>query len=306
MLKKYVIGLLVVVLVLLGGCSESKAVDDNLDDKIIKVGVSIVPQETFVKAVGGDKVSVVTMIPPGTSPANYGPTPKEMASLEDADLYFAIGVNAEIENILPTVEENESIKVIHLSDEIENVYPARFFGESSHEEDEHEEDEHNHDGRDPHIWMSPKRVIEMIKVIERELALNDPDNEEFYEKNMNEYIKKLEEVDLNVKDMVAKSENKTFIIYHPSLGYFSDDYGLKMVSIENDGKEGTIDDLKEVVDLSKAEKIKKVIYQSEFDSKQAEILAGEIDGEAVMIAPLSSDYIDNLKKIAEVVINVGY
>ena len=299
--------LLVLALVFLSSCSNSKDIEDSYKNEKIKIGVSIVPEEAFIKAVGGEKVSLVTMIPPGTSPANYGPTPKEMAQLENADLYFAIGVNAEIENILPNIEENSSTKIIHLSKEIESIYPSRFFGEISEEHGEEEaEEDHDHSGRDPHIWMSPKRVIEIIRVIEKELSFVDPENQGFYKENMDKYIEELEDLDSYIRTAALESKNKTFIVYHPSLGYFADDYGLEMVSIESDGKEGTIENLKSVIDFSKDRGIKRVLYQSEFDSKQAEILAGEIDGEAIMIEPLSKDYINNLKQISEVILNVGY
>ena len=96
-------GLLYIVMIMLTiamvGCGsgdsdkDTAKVNDRLDgeDKEkIKIAVSIVPQATFVKAVGGDWVDVVTMIPPGNSPSNYQPTPKEMTNLSEAEIYFAI------------------------------------------------------------------------------------------------------------------------------------------------------------------------------------------------------------------------
>ena len=173
----------IVVFVLLAGllvaCQKS-----NSDQKKLQVAVSIVPQETFVKAVGGDLVDVVTLIPPGSSPANYQPTPKQMARLSESSIYFSIGVPAETANIMHKIEDfNEDIKIVELADIVDEQYSARFFEEDheenehaheeehgeeheedvhvegSHSEETHEEDEegHSHAGRDPHIWMSPKR-----------------------------------------------------------------------------------------------------------------------------------------------------
>ena len=63
--------------------------------KKIIAAVSIVPQDTFVKAVAGNLVDTVVLIPPGYSPENYAPSPRELIPLSEALLYFSIGVPAE-------------------------------------------------------------------------------------------------------------------------------------------------------------------------------------------------------------------
>jgi zinc transport system substrate-binding protein len=291
-------------MLLLVGCQNNSS--DNL-----KVAVSIVPQETFVKAVAGDLVDVVVLIPPGNSPANYQPTPKEMEEFNASQVYFHIDVPAE-EHILESVPSD--IKLIDLAEYVDEMYPARYFEEEhedEHEEEEHEEDnheeeghDHDHSGRDPHIWLSPKRVIKMVEVIRDELILLDPDNKEVYEKNAKSYIMELEGLDKELTEIFNGLDNKAFIMYHPSFGYFADDYGLEMHAIESEGKKATIQELEEVIHIATDENIKYVFYQEEFDSSQAEIVAKEIEGETIKVAPLSGDYINNLKSIAEKMNNI--
>jgi zinc transport system substrate-binding protein len=107
--NKYVIlSIIMATLLLIGGCSktEKNANSTNtVKNEKVKVAVSIVPQESFVKAVGKDLVEVTTMIPPGHSPANYEPSPKEMIGLSNASMYFAIGVPTEKANILTKLED---------------------------------------------------------------------------------------------------------------------------------------------------------------------------------------------------------
>lgn len=249
------------------------------------IAVSVVPQETFVKKVGGDYVEVITMIPPGYSPANYAPTPKELMDFSEAKIYFTIGVPAEKGYILPKISSfNEDVKIVSLQNEIEETYPARYFSEES---------------RDPHIWLSPKRVILMIDIIRRELSALDPDHSEYYEQNAEKYINELEELDIWIKNITDKITNRTFIVYHPSFGYFADDYNLEMLSLEKDGKEATPKTLQEMVDAAKEEGIKVIFYQAEIDSKQTISFAEEIGGKSLMVNPLSEDYIQNLKRMAE-------
>ena len=327
-MKKIVVYIVNLVLILtLVSCAKEEMSQDG-----ITVAVSIAPEESFVKAVAGDLVDVVTLIPSGASPTNYQPSPKEMTQFQNADLYFTIGVATEASNILPNIADNNSeINIIHLEEIVAESYAPRYFSEEDiHEEDAHDEDahdedahdedvhdedahneevhdedhDHDHEGKDPHIWLSPKRVIVMVGEIQKQLMALDPENADIYEENAKAYIEELEALDTNLEETISKLENKTFIIMHPSLGYFADDYGLKMVALEQDGKESTASHLQEVIEFTKANNIKVVFYQTEFDSSQAETLASEINGEVLAIDVLSSDYMNNMDHILELFTDV--
>jgi len=249
------------------------------------VAVSIVPQETFVKKVGGDNVEVITMIPPGYSPANYAPTPRELMQFSDAEIYFTLGVPTEKVNILPEVESfNEDMKIVSLQDEVEKIYPARYFSPET---------------RDPHIWMSPKRAIVMVDTIQKELSALDPQNEEYYKSNAEKYKNELAQLDEQLKEITENMSNRTFFIFHPALGYFADDYNLNMYALEKGGKDATPKTLQEMIDIAKKENIKVIFYQAEIDSKQTAAFAEEIGGKSLKVNPLSADYISNLENIAE-------
>lgn len=282
-MKKLFLFVLINVLVLTG-CSTN-----TVDSKKPIIAVSIVPQETFVKAVAGDLVDVVVMIPPGNSPANYQPTPKQMTVFDSADIYFSIGVTAE-SNIKPLIN-SEKINMVYLEEVVEAVYDDRYFDEDSNTDD------HDHEGRDPHIWLSPMRVILMVETIKNELIELDPDNREIYENNASEYISELVDLDEYLKESFKMLKTNEFIIYHPAFGYFADDYNLEMITIEEEGKEATARRLEEVIDLAKDHNIQFILYQEEFDNQQAELIAKEINGTAIKVAPLSEDYINNLKNI---------
>ncbi|MBZ4687905.1 MAG: transporter substrate-binding protein [Clostridiales bacterium] len=316
--KIHIIFLICVLTILFSGCStgstaadKSRPATTEANDKKPAVAVSIVPQATFVKAVAGDLVDVVTMIPPGNSPTNYAPSPRELTQLSEASLYFSIGVPTEKANILPKLADfNKNLKVVDLARHVAEVYPERYF-DSAEEQDEPADDhhreqveDHHHSGRDPHIWLSPKRVQVMVQVIADRLSEIDPGNKDTYQKNAQSYQELLSQVDRKIKTVLSGVTNKTFLVYHPVFGYFADDYGLKMVAIEKHGKEATIEHMQEVIDLAKQKNIKVIFYQAEIDSKQAQTIAEEIGGKTLQVAPLAPNYIDNLEKIAELFSNV--
>ncbi len=245
-----------------------------------KIAVTIVPQADFVKAVCGDNFDVVTLIPPGYSPESYEPSPATLAALEDAAIYFTIGVPAEDAGILPDI--GESVKVVALEDEVANTYPDRTEG----------------GGRDPHIWLSPKRVKVMVEAIARELSEYDPQNAETYMANAGAYNERLDKLDKFLAQTFSALEDRSFVVFHPAFGYLADDYGLVMYAIEEEGKEATAGHMQKIIDIAKEKGIKTVFYQAEIDSKQAKALADELGGEAVMLEPLAADYIPNMEKMA--------
>lgn len=279
------IALLLSLVVLGAGCNSKVALVPTASSGKLKVAVSIVPQATFVKAVGGDLVDVVTMIPPGVEPENYAPSPQQMVQFSDAQIYFAIGVPSEKAAILPRVHDlNANLKVVDLPALVDSVYPPRLFPAGD---------------RDPHMWLSPRRVQEIVRITAQQLANLDPTHQTTYEENARIYIASLNKLDQDIRTSLAGLTNRTFIVYHPAFGYFADDYGLKMIALEEEGKEATAINLQKVIDLAKQEHIKVIFYQAEVDSKQSRTLAAEIGGQAEMVTPLDPDYINNLEKIAQ-------
>jgi len=275
--SKYLVVIFIIILIF----SLTACADNNADSKLL-VAVTIAPQKNFVEAVGGKRVEVVTMIPPGNSPGNYAPSPKEYIKFSDADIYFSIGVPADKVNILPRTRDfNEKIEIIRLDEEVAKKIDDRYFAPGK---------------RDPHIWLSPERVKVMIDIIAIELSEKDKEHADFYQENAKKYKSKLNKVDNEIKDIMQNLNNKSFIIYHPSFGYFADEYGLEMIAIEKDGKEATAKRLQEIIDRARKENIKVVFYQKEIDSRQSEAIAEEIGGKTVQIEPLAEDYLNNLKK----------
>lgn len=271
-------------LCLVAGCND-KQVSVPAGQSKLKVAVTIVPQATFVKAVGGDLIDVVTMVPPGGNPENYSPTPQQMMEFSNAQIYFAIGVPSEKATILPKIKDlNSNIKLLDLPELVDQKYPPHVFATGE---------------RDPHMWLSPRRVKEIVLITAEELSQLDPAHRDIFAANAQAYNTQLDQLDQDIKTSLAGLSNKTIIVYHPAFGYFAEDYGLNMVALEEEGKEATAINLQKVIDLAKKENIKVIFYQAEIDSKQSHTMAAEIGGQAEMIAPLDPDYINNLQKTVQ-------
>ncbi|NLP29589.1 MAG: zinc ABC transporter solute-binding protein [Clostridiales bacterium] len=257
---------------------------DELDQRPI-VAVSIVPQKTFVEAVCEDLVEVITIIPPGYSPENYEPSSKQVEKLNDISIYFSIGVPAE-GKILSNIDNN---RVVMLHEKVASVYPDLTFGSGE---------------RDPHIWLSPKRVKVMVEAIAEEMSKMDEENRDRYLSNAEKYLKELDDLNNKMSSILEDIDNRKFIVYHPAFQYLADDYNLEMYALEDEGKETTPRHLENMIDFAKGEDIKVIFYQEEIDSHQSKAFAEEINGIAIQLSPLAADYIESMTRMANVLSEV--
>jgi zinc transport system substrate-binding protein len=292
-MKKIWIVLILIAGLLFSGCTSEEAIDQN--KKLIVVGIS--PMKEWVEIIGGDSVQVQVMIPPGNSPANYEPTTRQLLVLEKMDRYFAVGVGAETDGFLTRLYPDGDQRVIRLDQAVSEVYPDRMMTAHGHGDEEVEDLDHA--GRDPHIWLSIPRTKVMIQRITEELSIINPDEKESYHNRSEAYLASLEKLDQDFKARFSEAPNNHFLLFHPSLGYFAEEYGLEMMVIEEDGKSATPSHLMEVIDEAKEKDIRTVFYQEEFDENQAKTIAEELDGNLVSLSILKENYLSGMKEIGE-------
>lgn len=286
----------------LGACGAAvKPVPAAQETGPLTVAVGIVPQAAFVEAVAGGRVRVTAIVPPGNSPETYQPTMAQMRMLSDAAVYFTLNLPTERASILPRLSSlNEDIVVVDLQAAVAAVYPLL---DPAHG---HGDDEDGHaETADPHVWLSPRRVIIMVQTIADSLSALDEDGRGVYQKNAARYIDELTALDAELSQTLAPLENRTFIIYHAAYAYFADDYGLEMVAVENEGKKASAADLAAVITLARQRGIKTVFYQRELDVNQARTIAAEIGGVAMAVEPLSRDYTGALRDLAKALAEAG-
>ncbi len=256
------------------------------DDRV-GVVVTILPQAEFVENVGGEKVRVTVMVPPGASPHTYEPTPSQMTALAKAEMYAKVGSGVEFELVWmdKLLATNPDMLVVDCSQGIELQEMVA-------------EDEHEHSEReDPHIWMSPANAQIMVRNICAGLIETDPENRRYYEQNRDNYLAQLAEIDREITDSLAGVENRRFMVYHPAFGYFTREYDLTMISIEKEGKEPTAAGLTHLIEQAKAHDIRVIFAEPQFNPKSAEVVAEAIGGRVVLIDALAKDYIGNLRLI---------
>lgn len=289
-MKNYIY-LSLLLFLLIVGCN-------NASDNISTISVTIEPQRYFVEKIAGDKFEVNTIVPSGTSPETYDPTPSQMVALGKSVLYFKVGYlgfeNAWGKNL---EENNVDVHIVNSSNNIKLINGDEHTVEIG---DEHNHEGHSHDGVDPHIWSSPKTALIMAENILNALVVADVENQKYYRDNFKFLEAEIIETDKRITELLENSPVKSFIIYHPALGYFARDYNLTQYSIELDGKNPSPKQLKEMIDFANASGIKTIFVQKGFDVKNAESLAKEVQASIHSIDPLSYNWSEELIKIAEI------
>jgi zinc transport system substrate-binding protein len=292
------IGLL--VLLTAAGCSKKEGSSDKLG-----IVVSIVPLQEFAEKIGGDKVSVSAMVPPGASPHSYEPTPDQLVNVGKAKMYVRVGspVEFELTWLDKIISTNRDMAVVDASEGITLVkmeHKHEHEGEIHHEDEPEEHDSEEHDkGYDPHIWLSPKNAVIMVENIHKSLISLDPENKEYYASNKDAYIKELNALDSEIQDALSGKKSRMFMVFHPAWGYFAKDYNLEQIPIEEEGKEPTAKGIQSLIDQAREHNIKVIFASPQFSTKSAEVIAKEIKGRMVLIDPLEKDYITNLNKVSQ-------
>ena len=256
---------------------------ENPDNTKIGVVVSVAPEAEFVNAVGGDKVNVTVMVPPGADPHTYEPLAEQLKDVSQAKMYVEVGTPLEFElNYMDKIRSiNPNMLIVNSSSGV-NLIPNSA---------EHEE------GADPHIWVSPKNAKIMVENIYQNLVQIDPSNQEYYKKNRDNYIQKLDELDKNITQSLKGKENTNILVYHPAWAYFCKDYHLNQISIESGGKEPTPQEIANIVDIAKKDNIKVIFVEPQYSPRSAEVITSEIGGQVITVDDLSENYLDNMKKV---------
>lgn len=280
--------------------------------------VNILPQKYFVEKIVKDKFNVIVMVKPGSSPHNFEPKPSQMKSLDTAKAYFLIGdltesawldkfkQNAKNTLFVDTTVGIKKITMVAHTHHDEDEHNNHDKNAHKHEDDKsiHSHDDYSHEsGLDPHIWLDPSLVKIQARNIYNAVVNLDSKNKNFYKKNYEDFLLELDTLDRQIKEILKPYQENSFMVFHPSWGYFAKRYDLKQISIEIEGKEPKPSELVELIDEAKEHNIKIIFVAPQFSQKSAKTIANSINGNVVYIDPLTEDWYNGLLNTAKAIAN---
>lgn len=238
------------------------------------ITVSIEPLRFFTEAVAGEKWKVASMVPAGSSPETYDPTPGQLVALSRSAAYLSIGRIGFEQAWMERIRENAPRMPVY--DISKGVKPA-------------EGHVHGSTHADPHIWNSTRNARIIAANICEALCELDSANASLYHERLDSLDARIGRTEETIQTMLRKAD-KAFLIYHPALTYFARDYGLKQICIEEEGKEPSPSRLQELVREAREADVRVVFIQQEFDTRNAQMMAEETGTKPVVINPLGYDW----------------
>lgn len=245
----------------------------------ISVFTGVEPVRHLAKAVGGDRVRVAVLVPPGQSPHTFEPSPRKLAALERADLYFAAGMPFEAAWVDRLQRALPRLRVVHL------LPDAADHG-------------HDHEHGDPHPWTDPLAAIALADRIRQGLAQSDPAGAAGYDDRFRVLEQRLTDAHRAMAATLEPHRGRTFVVYHPAWGALAERYGLRQLAVESAGKSPGARHLVEVITRARDEGACAVFVQPQVSRRAAEVVANAVGAEVVVMDPLAPRLIDSFRHVA--------
>jgi zinc transport system substrate-binding protein len=252
----------------------------------VPVFVSIVPQSGFAAEIGGDLIEVNVLVGPGHSPAIYEPTPRQMAALAQAKIFFCAGVPFE-RGLVPKVAGMPSCPTL--------AGPRPIEGGADHG---HGHDHNHPDDIDPHTWLDPIQAMALADTICAHFSILLPAHAADFEARRDVLKSRLVNLDTEIQQTLAPFAGAEFFVFHPAYGHFARRYGLVQVAVEAGGHEPGARQLATVIDQAKAAGAQVIVVQPQFSRRSAQAIAKAVGAEILVLDPLAKDYEANLRHIA--------
>jgi len=249
----------------------------------MSVFVSILPEVQFVQKVGGDRVRVRALVQPGQSPATYAPTPRQMAALSRARVYFRIGVPFEKALIPRLLDTMPGLTIVDLRTGLDLI---ELHGDQAGE-------------LDPHTWLDPMLVKRQARTIRDTLETLDPAGRATYRNNYQRFAAELDSLNAHLARVLRPFAGQTIYVFHPAYGYFCRAYGLVQKAVAAGGRKPGARHLAQLIAEARADHVKIIFVQPQFSHKTATAIAAAIGARVIPLDPLAEDYLSNMEQMAD-------
>ncbi|WP_236006233.1 metal ABC transporter substrate-binding protein [Paradesulfitobacterium ferrireducens] len=247
--------ILLIGMIILSGCGSSAA---SSNQPIVTTSIS--PLADIIQQVGGDKIKVIHLVPVGGDPHEFEPRPEDVRNLAESNLFFANGVGEELylEKLIANTG-NQELRTVVLSDGLPII------------------------GRDqssvgnPHLWLDVENTMAYVNKIQAALSAEFPQYQSYFEQNAARYLQELKNLDAWIQSQISSippSERK-IVVFHDAWAYYAKRYNLTLVEplLHSGEAEPSAQDLAQMLQLIKEQKIRAIFSEAGFNPKQVKQLA---------------------------------
>ncbi len=241
------------------------------DREGVQVAAGFFPIAEAAEIVGGPRVHIENLTPPGSDPHDVELTPDEVDLILDADLllYLGGGFQSGVEELAER-RDGASLNLLEGVETIEGT------------------DEHEGEEVDPHVWLDPLRYAGLVERVGEALLEVDPEGAEAYRERAGAHTEEIRALDERFAVRLAACERDLLVVSHAAFGYLAERYGLHQEAITGISPESEPDPqrLAELTDLVRSEEVTTVFTETLVSPDVAETLAREAGVETAVLNPL--------------------
>lgn len=252
------------------------------------VAASIAPLYYFSQQIGGEQVKVTLLVPPGSNPHTYQIQPNQMSDLSKASVLVLNGIGLEFwADRVVDAANNPKLIVTRTADGLQII-------------DEEAGDDHEHGN--PHVWLDPIDAIHQVEKIRDAFIKADPSHADDYRANAANLVKRLKELDEDIRSEVSGFQHKSFVTFHPTWTYFAHRYGLDQAAeIEpSPGKEPSPRDIAQAIKIARKLDVRAIFAEPQMSPKAAHVVAEEAGAKVLLLdafgKPPDYDYFANMRE----------
>jgi len=272
------------------GCSKGCGKGSTSGDRL-SVSVSVFPIYDLVRRVAGNDADVALLLPPGRNEHSFDPTPKDIenASRAKVGVMVGLGLDPWMERLMTQaapkariLKIGDHVKTLTIKDDPigdEEADKAREAAAAAagKKPDEHDEHEHEKGATDPHVWLDPARVRQMVAVIADDLGKADAPHAADYKARATEFDQSLAKLDEEVEARTKALKTRGFVTFHGSFQYFASRYKLDILAVIEPypGSQPSGAYITKVLEVIKAKKVPALFSEPQLDPRPAKVLADE-------------------------------
>ena len=255
--------------------------DTKIDHQKIIAIASFFPLYEFTKAIGGENVNTILLVPSGVEPHDWEPTIHDLQKIQQADIIVINGIG--FENWVDDIDSiNSEVLIIDTSIGIPLIKETTVLDVDDRVE------HHDDTSGDPHIWLDPVLAKTQVNNIAKALIEIDPFNKKYYTTNADSYIQKLDLLDTKIRNELSSCK-KDFIAFHKAFSYFANEYGLTqhtIISSVEPHEMPTSRNLQNIIDLARELNIQIILTEEGVDTRNSQVIANEISGKVLTLSSL--------------------
>ena len=258
----------------------------------VKIVATIYPVYEFARQVGGDKVDVSILIPPGAEPHEWEPTAKDLIKIKSASLFLYNGAGFEPVHKLLTKEVLGSAIPVEVSQGIPLITS------SGHDDHNHGHNQGREAEVDPHVWLDPEFAKVEVDTITAALSKVDQANQEFYRQNANRYKAELTKLHEDYTAALSTLTRRDIVTTHAAFQYLAKRYNLNQIPIMGlaPDAEPTPDKLAAIVKFCREKQVTTIFFETLVSPRVAQTIAKETGAKLLVLNPADGLTDEDFKK----------